>query len=256
MWLWRLIQIGFGYATSYLKVERTSPKLFVGVPITRGQIGRFYWINLLLAAFAIDLLFIRAQWDQGGTLGCSVPATIPFLGLLILAELASLILLGGSALLSSILSKGKLSFLSPSDAYPSRLVLRNRLHRLFWGAFPWVLIIAAVIATPGLTKVIEWCSADVGARNGSLAFALWITLAAVWPGLIIGTVVAAGAAYGIHRFESFRIWSLIWLWAFTCYLIVIAVVGPADILHLVSQLRDLRTLIDGIVGKFVGVATN
>src|SRR5438105_3000763 len=101
MWLSQALWKLSGFISVYVRNFRDAGfDLLRAIAMTKPQLGRLYWVNLVLCAFAFFYLFEESQWlRKAETLNadhCYPNNSLPILALFILAEVASFILLIGA----------------------------------------------------------------------------------------------------------------------------------------------------------------
>ena len=258
MWLsqvlWRLL----GYGEAYFKNFRDAGfDLIRSIGMTKAQLGRFYWVNLGICAFAIYYLFYEAQWlraaETFGNPSCHPRRPLPVLATFVLAEIASFVLLVGAHTESWLLYRKQGSVADHAilvDA-PSPQAVARRLHRLLWTWFPLVIALAAYLSASRFDAVVVWCDqSSVGYTV--LLHRTKLICALVWPGLVAAFVLAAGVNWAIYRWRPN--WRLATTLAFglVFYALAAAIVGPSDILGVVSLCRQIPENIDWLLKQLIG----
>jgi hypothetical protein len=257
MWLSDLLWRLCGFAEAYLKNFRDAGfDLLRAIGLTKSQLGRFYWVNLIVCAFVLYYLFDTAQWLRKFTplegANCYPSKSLPVLALFLLAEVASFILLVGSQLESWLLYRSEESAADHAILRdtPSRTAAARRLHRLLWTWFPLVLGVAVYISASRFDGVADWCRGT--ADHYSLAVHRAKLIWAIIPQLALAFLTVAAVNWLIYRWSPSRKLAITLLFGFLFYVLAVAITGPADILGLVNVCRQLPDNIDWILKALIG----
>jgi hypothetical protein len=258
MWLSQILWKLCGFATAYLKNFREGGfNLPHAVGMTKSQLGRFYWVNLIFCAFVLYYLFSSTQWlREADTLEnpqCYPAHSLPIIALFILAEIASFTLFVGANIEAWILyRRGDAQNHAILLDIPSRQAAARRLHRLFWTWFPFVLAASVYFSTCRFDEVTDWCIHTTDANYSGAMHSARLVLAIVWPGLIVSFVVVAGLNWAFYRWKPNKNLATTLVFSFTLYVLAIAVAGPSDALGLVNLCRKLPGNLDWIFKSLVG----
>jgi hypothetical protein len=238
MWLSDLILRCWEYASAYFRILRKAGnQLLLANMVTRSQVGRFYWVCLLMTAAALWLMFWLASliYDAGtssATLqSCYPTKPLSTLAFFVLAEFASFILLIGAILESKIVVRFWPS--TPYNmAWNEERVITRRLHGLMWGWFPIFLLLVVSISQSQLGNLLEDCK-----KAPPVGFIL--VTEAIWPGFLIAYSVVVAVNCFIYKWSKSWELGFILAYTFVMYVVVIAVVSPADVLFVVRFCRNL-----------------
>jgi len=259
MWLSQILWKAFGFGSAYIKNFRDSGfDLLRGNGMTRSQLGRFYWVNLILCAFVLyDAFRVTHQLQASEILvggQCYPSNAIAPLAFFILAEVGSFVLFLGGQVEAWIFyrQQGSASDHAILKDVPTRKAAARRLHRLWWTWFPLVLWAATYLSSAHLDDVGKWCVDSVRSTGKYDYFAhharlLW---ASVWPGLIVTYAVGAAVNWAIYRWSPSRKLAITVAFGFVFYVMAVAVVGPADMIGLANLCRQLPIDL-GSVFKFL-----
>lgn len=259
MWLSRVFWTLYGFATAYLKIFRDAGfDLFQKISLTRSQIGRFYWVNLILCAFVLYFLFVSARQLRAAhpmsSQACYPDQSLPAIACLILSEVASFILLVGAQIETWMLYGCK-------DTTPDHPILANissrslaarKLHLLLWTWFPLVLGTAVYFSQTRLNEVAAWCDALSPDQYSGIRHGANLVFAVVWPGLTISFLFIASVNWALYRWKPSRNLTITLLIAFLSYILAITVVGPSDLLGIVKLCREITDALVSIFKTLVG----
>lgn len=266
MWLSQYLHKLFSFTIAYFRtLGRSAFDLVHENVITKSQFGRFYWVSLLICAFALYYYYLEAQ-QYGGTSvdhpECYLPGDLPFFAFFVLAEIASFVLLTGARFAgwgmvriwtadALVLDENLQARSSPLTRTQRAHVITRRLYGEMWGWFPITLALAVLISGDKLGSVVDDCFRE--RHLSSIGFVTTL----IWPGLVVAFVIVAASNWLLFRWRwnlrSAFILSLI----FVFYLISIALAGPADRLlgrgfaAMPSQINWLSTVLFG--GAFFNV---
>jgi hypothetical protein len=263
MWLYQAILKLLGFVSAYLKnLHYARFDLLGKIGMTKSQLGRFYWVNLVLCAFVLYRLFDTTQQLRADSsfqavvenVKCRPEQPVPVLAFFILAEVASFILLVGAHAEAWILYRLKKG--TPDHPIfaeiPSRAAAARRLHRLLWTWFPLTLGIAVYLSKDCLNSVVKWCDSLSGGHYSGALHGAKLILALVFPGLLVSFFGIAALNWAFYRWSPHRDLVMTLGLAFAFYILAIAIVGPTDLFGLIKLSREIRIDFDSVLKLLVG----
>jgi hypothetical protein len=241
------------YASAYFRILRKAGfQLLLANMATRSQLGRFYWVSLLMTAAAISIMFwlsnvlYAAEPQRANLKACYPDKPMPLLSFFVLAECAAFILLIGAKLESIIITKIWPS-LPPVTASNQTQIITRRLHELMWGWFPVWLFLTILISQNYLRGLLDDCS------KGNPINVVLIAKE-IWPGFVIAYLIVILANWLIYKWKPDMELGFILGCTFLLYAVVIAIVSPADALFLVRFCRNLPANLESSLNFFLGRA--
>jgi hypothetical protein len=255
MWFSDLIIRSWEYASAYFRILRKAGiQLLLANMTTRSQLGRFYWVCWLMTAAAILALFWSSNLVFEGHPGtqalqaCYPKKSLSVLACLVLAECASFMLLVGALLESKLIVR----IWTPPNAITAgndTRVITRRLHGLMWGWFPIFLFLTVAISGYYLNDLQTACS-----EGNPIGFVL--VAEKIWPGFIAAFAIVVAINCFIYKWTISLELVFILACTFVLYVVVTAIVSPADVLLLVQFCRNLPDKLQSGWSFFVGLASS
>lgn len=237
--------------------------LLGGIGMTKLQIERFYWVNLVICAFVLYYLFNSTQQlREAHPLlhpECLPEQSLPNLACLLLAETASIVLLLGAQAEAWVLFR--LKNVAANHAIfaniPSRAAAGRRLHRLLWTWFPLVLGVAVYLSQSRFDEVAKWCDELPDGQYSGILHGAKLVWALICPGLLVSFLMAAALNWAFFRWTPSRNLAMTLTIAFASYVLAIAIAGPSDLFGIVKLCRELgatdwKAIFDSITKLVIG----
>lgn len=227
-----ICQYAYAYCKSVFSADLSDSK---ESEMDLERLGRFYWLNLFVGAFAFYDLFYKAQYLEGRfTIGqsCYPDKNLHPLAMFVFAELASIFLWLVAQVEAYLIG----AWSKEADAKSLLGLIRDRaspgweVHRVIWTWFPIALLIATYF-TPAsnFANATSYCSINL----------IW---ASIWPGLVLSLLGIAAVNWLFFKWpcKSRAIVSLVV--AFAAYVVILGILGPADIFGFVGWCRTVPDL--------------
>jgi len=259
MWLSQVFRKLCDFVTAYIKNFRYSDfDLHGRSSMSRLQLGRFYWVNLIISAFVLYYLFNSTQQLREAHplehAKCVPEQSISTFAFLILAEAASFVLLLGAqaeALMLYRFNKGKVDH-AILTGIPTRAEAARRLHRLLWTWFPLILGFAVYLSMGAFDRVAQWCNSLPDEQYSGSAHGARLILALVFPGLLVSFLGVAGLNWALFRWQPNRRLATTLAFAFTFYVLTMLIVGPSDIFGLIKLCRQIQEGVESLFKLLIG----
>jgi len=258
MWLNDYLKTAFGYILSYMRFFRVAGFNYLREALsTRGEIARFYVVTLLICSFAIYYLFSVMDQVYGVQSGnpqvqrCYSKDDFPFLAFFVLAEIVSFFLFIAAKVEMWIANRlsAEPIYIGPkpdvlTDAQAEHASAR-RLHRITWGWFPIIFLLAIWLSENKLNGLISQCKIS---GPSMLSF----LIAILWPGFLISFAAVVSFSWIVFRWRWNLKVMLILFSTFCVYSGSATLVSPAN-KRFIDGFRYMPHQLDSIGRALLGI---